>query len=160
MFNCCFSCFTKEVYLTFRRINHIFGRSLSKGLNGTICFGGAGAAQTTLFPLSHFPTINFDAYFQLSQAAFWDLVSFTEPGYFHVQPLSTASMSSCCPFIRGMKFHCFLNPPKWPFVLKIPVNRGTSDKLWGKIFPTAPAPIWKGRERHFADSRASEVRGG
>lgn len=32
------------------------------------------------FPLSHFPTINFDAYFQLSQAAFWDLVSFTEPG--------------------------------------------------------------------------------
>lgn len=27
-------------------------------------------------------------------------------------------MCSCCPFIRGMKFHCFLNPPKWPFVLK------------------------------------------
>lgn len=51
-----------------------------EGLNGTICFGGAGAEQTTLFPLSHFPTINLDAYFQLSQAAFWDLVSFTEPG--------------------------------------------------------------------------------
>lgn len=51
-----------------------------EGLNGTICFGGAGAEQTTLFPVSHFPTINFDAYFQLSQAAFWDLVSFTEPG--------------------------------------------------------------------------------
>lgn len=36
--------------------------------------------QTTLFPVSHFPTINFNAYFHLSQAAFGDLVSFTEPG--------------------------------------------------------------------------------
>lgn len=119
-----------------------------KCLNGTICFGGAGAEQTFFFsfffPVSHFPTKNFSAYFQLSHTAFGGLVSFPEPGWLCRQPFSTARVSSCCPFIKGMKFHCF--PSTGATVcLKIPINRGKKGKYTRKIFPTALVLIWKWR---------------
>lgn len=109
------------------------------------------------FPVSHFPTKNFSAYFQLSHTAFGGLVSFPEPGWLCRQPFSTARVSSCCPFIKGMKFHCF--PSTGATVcLKIPINRGKKGKYTRKIFPTALVLIWKWRSA-FCWYQDREVRG-